>query len=48
MKLMKFFKSEKNYFLKKMSKEFNFTVLSGLFLIRIYIALHLIDWCHLL
>jgi len=37
MKPMKFFKSEKNYVFKKMSREFNFTAFSGLILIRISI-----------
>ena len=48
MKPMKFFKSEKNYLSKKMSREFNFTAFSGLILIRISIARQLIDWSHLL
>ena len=38
----KFFKSEKNHVFKKMSREFNFKVFSGLILIRISIALQLI------
>jgi len=49
MKPTKFFKSEKNHFFKKkMSREFNFKAFSGLILIRISIALQLIDWYHLL
>ena len=48
MKPIKFFKSEKNHFFKKMSREFNFKAFSGLILSRIYIALQLIDWRHLL
>ena len=48
MKTMKFFKSDKTHFFKNISREFNFTAFSGFILIRIYIALQLIDWCHLL
>ena len=29
-----------------MSRKFNFKAFAGLVLIRIYIALQLIDWCH--
>ena len=48
MKPMKFFKYEKNYFFKNMCREFNFTAFLRLILIRIFIALQLIDWCYLL
>ena len=44
MKPIKFFKSEKNYFFKNISMEFNFTAFSWLILIRMSIALQLIDW----
>ena len=48
MKPMKFFNSEKEYFFKKVSREFNFKAFSRLILIRISIVLMLVDWCHLL
>ena len=42
--LYRSFNSEKEYFFKKVSREFNFKVFSRLILIGIYIVLQLIDW----
>ena len=48
MNSMKLFNSEKDYFFKIVSGEFNFKGFSRLILIRISIEVQLIDSCHLI
>jgi len=48
MKPEKFFNTEKEYFLKKVAREFNLKAFARLLLIRISIELQFIHWRHLL